>query len=367
MRKPVEMDFVASVRRALAFRPAPAEQREAAPAADGPSYLNELRGATTGGRAKLWLVIAAILLVLLAWIISPRPARAEVVDRIVAIVNNEVITERDLDQAMAARSTNKGAAKTDAATRQESLDRLIDDRLFNQILGKTKVEVSDDDIARAVANILHQNRMSIDQLKSELASKGISYDEYKKQIEQEIRKVKFTNQVIGPQVKITDQDLRDFYQKNQDRFRGSTSAHIAEIVMPLDGITNEAEMKSLGDTAQSIVARARKGTSFDSLAKQYSKGPNAAQGGDLGMMNMKDLQPEIANILRTMKIGDVSNPALVGNSVVIVKLISLPEIAAGDFDKVRDQIYSALYDQKIEETLTSYLQRERQKAFIEIR
>lgn len=332
----------------------------------------------TGARSRVnfWLVVLALALAAIAWFISPRTAgaatgegasSAKVVDRIAAVVNNEIITEVQLSAAMAARAGRDRGAKPDTATRQETLDRLIDDALFNQIMSKSKTEVTDDDVARAIANVLHQNRMTVDQLKGELAAKGIPYEEYRKQIEKDIRRVKFTNQVIGPQVKITDQDLRDFYQRNQERFRGGTSAHVAEIVLPLDGIQTEAEMKALGETAVAIVAKARKGASFESLAKQYSKGPNAAQGGDLGMMSIKDLQPEIANVVRALKVGDVSDPFLLGNAIAIVKLISLPEISPDDFEKMRDQIYSALYDQKIEETLTSYLQRERQKAFIEIR
>ena len=318
-------------------------------------------------RTNLLLVVLAIAFVLAAWILAPRGARAEVVDRIAAVVNNEVITEVDVGRAVALRSKSAAPAKTDAAGRQEALDRLIDETLFNQIMAKSKIEVSDEDVNKAIANVLQQNRMSADQLRAELQAKGVPYEEYKKSIEREIRRIKFINQVIGPQVKITDQDLRDHYQRNQDSFRGSTSAHIAEIVLPLDGITSEAEAKAAGDTALEIVAKARKGTSFASLAKQYSKGPNVAEGGDLGMLPVKDLQPELQAAVKSLKIGEVSNPFVLGNALVIVKLIALPEIGSGDFDKVRDQIYGALYDQKIEETLASFLQRERSKAFIEVR
>lgn len=326
--------------------------------------LTMLRSADTQGRVNLWLIIVALLLTLVSWLLAPK-THAEVVNKIAAVVNNEIITEVELSHAQALHS--KEAIKSKANTKQEALDRLIDDKLFAQIMTKSKIEVTEDDIAKAIANVLHQNRMGVDELRNELASKGISYEEYKKQIENEIRRIKFVNQVISPQVKITDQDLRDYYQQNQDRFHGSSQAHIAEIVLPLAGLATEADYKTLSDTALAIVAKARKGASFDALAKQYSKGPNAAQGGDLGMMSLKDLQPEVSATIRNLKIGEVSNPILAGNAVVIVKLIALPEIAVGNFDKMRDQMYSILHEQKIEETLANYMQKERSKAFIEIR
>lgn len=325
-----------------------------------------LRPSESPRRGNLWIIVAAFVLALLAWILAPRAASAEVIDRIAAVVNNEIITEVDVDRAVASRGRS-AAAKPEGTTRQEVLERMIDEKLLAQIMGKSKIEVTDDDLARAIANVLHQNRMSIDQLRSEIAAKGMSYEEYKKQIENEIRRIKFINQVIGPQVKITDADLRDYYQRNQDRFRGGTSAHFAEILLPLEGIETEADMKALSDTALAITARARRGTSFESLAKQYSKGPGAPQGGDMGMMDLKDLSPEIAQAIRSLRIGEVSNPFLVGNAVAIVKLIALPEIASGDFDRMRDQIYAAIYDQRIEETMINYLQKERSKAFVEIR
>jgi len=330
---------------------------------------------TKPGRRRIsgWVFALALFLALLAWIMSPRPSRAEarsneartdVIDRIAAVVNNEVITEYDLTSAVSSLSRAPGK---DVKTRQEVLDNLIDAMLFNQIMSKAKVEVTDDDVARAIANVLHQNRMTLDQLRAELASKGISYEQYKKDIENEIRRVKFTNQVIGPQVKISDQDLRDYYQKNQQNFRGGSSAHIAQIVMPFDDIATETDAKAAGGLAMEIVKKARRGASFDSLVKGYSKGPYPVQGGDLGMVEIKELQPEVAEIVRSLKPGEVSNPAIIGNSLVVVKLVSLPEIAPDDFEKMRDRIYEALYEQKIDETLRSYLQRERSKAFIEIR
>jgi hypothetical protein len=75
----------------------------------------------------------------------------------------------------------------------------------------------------------------------------------------------------------------------------------------------------------------------------------------------------VADTVRTMKVGETSKPIISGQSLIVVKLISLPEISAVDFEKYRDQIYGALYDERIQQTLTGYLMKERQKAFISVR
>jgi peptidyl-prolyl cis-trans isomerase SurA len=292
-------------------------------------------------------------------------AEAKVVDKIAAIVNDDVITELDIQKALGNDSASKNKQKEQ--NRDQALSKLIDDSLFNQIIAKAKIEVTDDDLAKAIAGVLHQNGISIERLKEELYSKGVSYEDYKKDIEKDVKRIKFINQVIGPQVRITDQDLRDYYQKHQEEFRGSHSAHIAEIAFPLEGLATEADFLAVKDTSLSVVQQARQGKNFAELAKKYSKGPNAEKGGDLGMIDLKDLPPVVGDTIKAMKVGDVSNPILAGNTLAVVKIISLPEISAEDFDKMRDDIYAALYDERIQETFDNYIQKEKHKAYIEIR
>ncbi len=316
-------------------------------------------------KVKLPALAAALCVALSA--LLPAAAGAAVVDRIVAVVNNEIITQSQLDRAVSRQERDPlNRSKGDPEARQQLLERMINEKLIDQLVLASKVEVSEDELVRAIANVLHQNGMTIDQLKAEVASKGTSYEDYKKQIESQIKRIKFINQVIGPQVKISDQDLRDFYQRNQERFRGGVKAHIAQIFLPFAGIESEADAERFKEQALNIVSRAKHG-SFQEMAQAFSKGPNAENGGDMGMVSLKDLPPQIADVIRQMKVGDVAGPIPTDNGLFIVKLVSLPELSAQDFEQLRDRIYSALYDQRIEETMGSYLQKERQRAFVEIR
>jgi peptidyl-prolyl cis-trans isomerase SurA len=312
--------------------------------------LSNLRAAAAA-IAALWLIAQA------------GAAAAATVGRVVAVVNDEVVTEAQLEKAIAAHARNAGQ-KGQATDRSRILDRLINERLMGQLTDRSSVKVTEDDLARAIANVLQQSGMTIDQLRAEIASKGMSYEDYKHEMESQIKRIKFVNQVIGPQVKISDQDLRDYYARNQERFRGTSRAHIAQIFLPFEGITTEAEAEALKHLALSISAKG--GTGFREMARQHSKGPAAENGGDLGVVELKDLPPAVAGAVRIMKVGEVSPPIPTENGLMIVKLISLPEMSASDFEDARDSIYSALYERRIEETLDSYLQRERQRAYIEI-
>lgn len=307
------------------------------------------------------IALIAILTALLAV-----PAAAETVNGIVAVVNDEVITQRQLDNNLSARGRDAAKARSDPFERRKVIEKMIDEKLMGQLLAKADIAVTEDDIANAIAGVLHQNGMTIAQLRAEVSSKGMAWEEYKKELETHIKRIKFINQVIGPQVKITDQDLRDYYRQNQERFRGSVSAHIAQIFIPFENFQSQADVEAFRDRAMEIASRARRGADFKELARKYSKGPNAGDGGDLGMVNVKDLPPEVGMAVKHMDTGDVTQPIAIDTGLLIVKVISLPELSASDFEKLRDDIYSALYDERIKETLDSYLQRERSKAYVEI-
>ena len=327
---------------------------------------DKAKSAKTHMTGRLIPMVACIACVLVFLASGPRAYSEKSINRVVAIINDEIITERDLNKAMAKHP--RRSRHNDQMVRRQILNRLIDEILFNQLMAKADIEVTDDELARAIANILHQNRITLAKLKKEVASKGLTYEQYKQEVRRQVKQVKFINQIIGPQVKITDQDLRDYYQRHQERFRGAHQAQIAMISLPLAGLTTQADFERVRNQALDIVAQARRHKkSFAKLAKKHSKGPNAEGGGDLGMVNLKNLPPVVGDAVRQLGIGEISNPILAEDSVVIVKLISLPELSAKDFEKLRDQIYAAIYDERIEETLDGYLKRERQKAFIEIR
>jgi len=300
------------------------------------------------------------------FVFSEKSEAAKTINRIAAVVNDEVITEMEVERAISRknRESKPGQQKPD---RQKAINELVDNMLFDQIISKASIAVSEEDMARAIAGVLHENRITLDKLRAELAQKGMSYEEYKKDIEKEIKRIKYINQVIGPKVKISDQDLRDFYQRNQEMFRGRHSAHLGQIVIPLEGLATETQFLEIRDMALSIVAKARQGKSFTELAIKHSKGPNAEQGGDLGMIDLKNLPQAVAQAVHGMRVGGISNPIFANNSLIIIKVISLPEISAEDFEKLRDDIYAALYESKIEETFNNYMLQERQKAYIDVR
>ncbi|PIR17712.1 MAG: hypothetical protein COV46_03115 [Deltaproteobacteria bacterium CG11_big_fil_rev_8_21_14_0_20_49_13] len=321
------------------------------------------------GRNNLVVWIASSL-TLLAMTFAPS-AFAEVAEKVVAIVGSEIITLYDLDAAMAShlneinKSVNKELKYKDVRARV--LEKMIDNLLMNQAMESSNIAITNDDIARYIKNILAQNHMSIEALKAEIAAKGISYETYKEQMRANIKRMRFINQDIGSRVKISDQDLRDYYEKHLTEFGSNKSAHIAQIVLPFEPNTTKEEALQMKARATEIVKQARLGTSFAALSKQYSKGPNSENGGDLGIVDPGRLLPEIAKALEQMKPGQISDPIISPAGVHVIDLIDRAQATKDDFEKMKEKIYEKMYDQRVNDEINAYVTELKKKTYIEIK
>lgn len=321
-------------------------------------------------RARNSLFILACSLLILS---AATPSNAEMVERIVAIVNGDIITETDVEdrikQGERLQSKTRAFKELEKENRRRmALENLINRTILDQQIEKADIEVTDHEVENAIKNILAQNRMSMQDLRTEIAKKGLSWSQYKKNVKREIKKVKFINQVISTEVKISDRDLRDYFDKNRGSFHGGKQVHIAEIVFPFIGIDSEAEAIALRDKAISVAREAQANPeAFSRLAKHHSQGPNADQGGDLGMVNISDLPSMVGEMVRNLPAGGVTPPIPTDNAIVIAKVVAWPKLSAEEFEKVRDTIYDRLHDERIADALKAYVQRAKQNAYIEIR
>lgn len=300
----------------------------------------------------------------------PFTAQAAVVDQIVAVVNNEAITQHDVTREMRkvkGVKRAKGFEHLGALTEQEALDELINDRLMNQAMMQSKIVVNEEDINRSLRNVMAQNGMtSIDQLRGAAAREGLSFEEYRENLKRHIQQMKFVNQEVGSQVKITDQDLEDYYRQHMQKFSGTGAVHIAQIIFPLDPKMTEGDARQLQATVQDVSKKLNKGN-FKQMARKYSKGPNADQGGDMGVIDPATMQPEVAKVILPMQVGEISKPIVTANSINIVMVLDRGAATDKDFARLKDQIYNILYDQRMQSAMRSYVAQLRQKSYVEIK
>jgi peptidyl-prolyl cis-trans isomerase SurA len=298
-------------------------------------------------------------------------ARAEVIDKVVAVVNDQPITLYELDKLMAEKideikkaEGGKEQKEKFKNYRDQALQSLIEDKLLAQAMKERQITVTDADVQHAIDNILKRNNLTKQQLADQLSKKGITMNAYLDDLKNQLAKVKFMSQVIAPRVKVTDQDLDDFFAKNPDKFSNYQSAQMAQIILPLSETASDQEIAAARKVAEEIIAKAKKGANFEDLGKQYSQNPQTAVAATY---QVSQLAPQLVEAISDLKAGEVSEPVRSALGMHIIKLYERKTLAGEEFKAVREQLREKVFEEKLEEELQKYVDELKSKSYVEIK
>jgi peptidyl-prolyl cis-trans isomerase SurA len=265
--------------------------------------------------SRLTLALAASLAALLA----ARPAAAQS-SGIVAVVDGDVITKGDVDNRGRLLALSTGLQVTPEVLdrlRSQTTRQLIDERLRLQEVQRRHIVVSDKEIAEALHNIEQRNGMQANGMRDKLAGSGVDLRTLIDQLRVQIGWTDVIRQQLGQESQITQAEIAD-QQRLLEQQTGKPEYRVSEIFVPVDDPANAADAQRFADA---VIQQLRGGAPFPVVAAQFSQSQTALQGGDLGWVQPKELDPEVARIVEQMPIGAISNPIRVpgGFSVVTVR------------------------------------------------
>lgn len=301
------------------------------------------------------------------------PASAKIVDRVVAVVNDDAVTEFEWNQAVSLRlAGNPDAAKglqNDKAFRRSTLEELIHSRLLEQEVEKSKIEVGEDELARSIRRFLGQNLISIEQLKSELFRQGIDFEVFKGRMEKELRHTKFIQQAVGGNVQVSDEDLRQYKEQNRKEWGEKIFVKFQLLHLPFEvGSVDGKELKEHKDLAEKEAEAARVAPDFRAFSVGLSKkGPFRFLDDTAEFRTLDTLSAEVGSALGRMEQGSISAPIITPRGFYIAKLVE-KKTGAESSDTGRDQEWmEMLFNRKMEQEIQSYLLSLRKKSYVEIR
>lgn len=309
--------------------------------------------------------------VLMLLVVFSGVARAELVDRVVAVVNDDIITLSELSkkgQPIFQKIQNQAPAnKVEAVLRkaqQDLLSSLIDQLIVEQRAEKIGVTVSDEEVDATVQRILTENNLSNEDFKRQLKLIGQTEETYRASLRQQILQSKLVNYEIRSKVVVTDEKVKEYYTKNFVEKASKDSYHILQI-----GFTWSEGGKAKHDAeiqAQEVRAMAVKGDDFRDLAKRYSDLPSAVDGGDIGVFKKDELASYMKKTIPAMNPGDISPVIETPAGYQIFKLLSdQGDVKAQtSFENARDEIRKQLYDQEIEKNFQKWVKDLRDQAYI---
>lgn len=268
-----------------------------------------------------------VILVALTGFAWPAIGSAQQVQRIVAIVNDEVITALDLEARVrlvifSARLQDNAQVRRRIAT--QVLRTLVDERLQMQEAKRRNVSVSKRDLNRAIGSIEKQNKIPQGQLDAFLASRGIPVRTLQDQIRANVAWSKLLRRRIGPRISVSPDEVEEFIDRLKSR-QGQPEYRIAEILLTVESAQELAQVRQ---SAQRLVEQIRGGAPFRAVARQFSRSATAAVGGDLGWLHESELEDDLKPIVPNMSRGQVSNPIRIVSGFRIIALLGKRRVAA---------------------------------------
>lgn len=292
--------------------------------------------------------MACLVLSGAAWAQPAAPAAAEVapaqfIDGIAAIVNKQVITQRQLQNelvdAKAMLTQQKIPLPGDDVLRKQVLQRMITDALIAQEAERLNINVTDAQLQMALQSIAQRNGMSVEQLQSEIAKTGAGWEAYLKDLRMEIRNDQLRQRVVDNQIMISDAEV-DAYLRNQSRGNrlstlgsGQTAAApqllgLSQILVAVPEGASSSQVAQLRSKAEALLRQARSGGDFGSLAVAGSDAPEALKGGELGVRPVEGWPDLFVDAVRQVPEGGVSEIIQSGNGFHILKVVSRSDTAA---------------------------------------
>ncbi|HUX23121.1 MAG TPA: peptidylprolyl isomerase, partial [Burkholderiales bacterium] len=259
--------------------------------------------------AFAWLAAAAVLASSSAW---AQKARSPVVlvDRIAAVVNNDVITSGELAERvkMVTQQLRQQGTPLPAANllQKQVLERMIMDRLQLQLAKETGLRVDDLQLDRTVERLAEHNKMSLTQFRQAIESDGIPFDKFREEIRNEILLSQLRQREVDDHIVVTDNEVDYFLSQQAKSPEGSTEYKLSHIVLRLPEQASPEQVNRQRARAEGVLAQLRKGADFAKLAVAFSDAPDALQGGAMGW-HARDRLPDLyAKALDGMKPGEVS-------------------------------------------------------------
>jgi peptidyl-prolyl cis-trans isomerase SurA len=305
-----------------------------------------------------------------------------VVEEIIARVNNQIITrseysrEREQLKQEAQQQDAANADKVFSQREKDILRGLIDQQLMLE-KGKDLGITADTDLVKRLDEIRKQmNLESMDDLEKAAQAQGVSFEDFKQNMRNQIITQKVIGQEVGSHIQVTKDEEQAFYESHKNDLKQPDSIRLSEILVAPQ--KNAADTKASAEEdpqqlaaaeakAKELLEQIRKGASFEELAKKSSNGPSAAQGGDLGEFKRGTLSKELEDTTFAMKPGEVSDVIRTKQGFVILKVTDHKPAGTPPLKDIEPKVQEAIYMQKLEPALRSYLTKLREDAFIQVK
>ena len=294
---------------------------------------------------------------------TSRLESAEVVDRIVAVVNDDIITLFELNRALlpyAERIKAYGYLPEKEKEvlyklRDNILDQLIDQKIEDQEIKRFKMSVSEEEIDQTIERIKEANFYTDEDLRTAVARDGLSMEEYRDQIKEQMLRSKLVNREIKSKIVITHADVKTYYDNNLEKYGGEKKYHLKNIIMALSPFIGEVEKQKIKAKMEEVLEKLKEGEPFETMVATYSESPLAAEGGDLGLFSLDQLAPQLRDVIKMLKPGDYTPVIETDQGYQLFLVQDIVQTPAKSLEAVTPEIENILFNKIVNQKFESWL------------
>ncbi len=301
-------------------------------------------------------------------------ARRVVLNRVAATINSEVVTQQELEQR-GGDEWKKASLSPPGPERDRALalvlrrafEVVLAEKLFHAQAVILQIEVTDEQVNAAIDDIKKRNNADDKMLDQMLAEQNMSRAVFREQIRGQLESYNVLSAKVRSKVKLSDEDVKNHYQKHPGEFAGEEELHVRHILLVLPEGAPAAEVSRVESQGSRVVQRLAGGEPFAAVAREISKGPGASDGGDLGWLRRGTMQRSLEEVVFALKDGQVSRLVRAGPGLHLFKVEERRQGGGKSFDQARDEIRDRLSMEQTQAYREQYLGELKRDAVIDLR
>jgi peptidyl-prolyl cis-trans isomerase SurA len=309
-----------------------------------------------------------------AFSINARADAPVIADRIVAVVNDEIITLYDLNEALKPYEANIQALgyspekerETLFKLRSDLLNRLVDQKLADQQIKKNKITISAQEIDRTIERIKEARSYTDEDLRARLAEQGLTLEEYRENQKKQLLRAKLVNREIKSKIVITNEEIEKYYKEHREKYAGEKKYHLWNIFMQFSGATDEAQKKIAFGKMEVVLNQLKQGRPFESFVDEAPDSPEGPEGTDLGLYRLDEIAPQLRDLVKNMKAGEYSSILETDKGYQIIYVQKILVTEPKNLSDVEKEIENVLYNEAIDNRYNTWLSELRKRSHIKI-
>ena len=299
---------------------------------------------------------------------------AKVVDRIVAVVNDEIILESEVDQAAQGMLrapidlSSPDGRKQWLDHRRKTLDTLVDHKLVRQQASELKLAVTMEEVERALEEVKKQNQLEDAQFVEALKQQGFTLEAYRRDLKQQMLEMKVMNTAVLSRIRVSDEEVKVAYNQRERQLETNKASHLKQILIAVATAASPAEIAKARTSAEAALAEVRGGKAFSAVAKARSDDAGTKEdGGDVGWVQRGTLQDELDEVVSSMEPGDLRGPIRADRGFYLLQVVERKAADVKPYDQVKESLRKELYDTQVQKAQGAFVKELRKRSHLDVR